>query len=289
LAAALKETGAEVVFDCTVPAAHRSVGMTALDAGCHVFGEKPLAASMEDARVLVDAARRTGLRYGVMQNRRWQPNGIRRVRRMLDEGVIGEVHTLHSDFFLGPHFGGFREEMDHVLLLDMAIHSFDQIRFLLDAPPETVWARDWNPPGSWYQHGASAVAFFEHAGGARSSYRGSWCAEGMPESWNCTWRILGTRGTLLWDGEERIRVERVAGESAEFLRPVEVVEPPPAGEGELSGHTAAIHDFIEALLEDREPATPVADNLISLAMVHGAIRSAVNGETVSIQELIRGR
>ena len=46
----------DVVFDCTVPAAHLPTTLTALSHGCHVLGEKPLADSMEHARQMVAAA-----------------------------------------------------------------------------------------------------------------------------------------------------------------------------------------------------------------------------------------
>src|SRR5690349_17235051 len=46
----LAATRPDVVFDCTVPAAHEAVTLQALAAGCHVLGEKPLADSMASAR-----------------------------------------------------------------------------------------------------------------------------------------------------------------------------------------------------------------------------------------------
>ena len=62
--------------------------------------------------------------HAVVQNRRYLA-GVRRIARVLDSGAIGALTSIHCDFFLAPHFGGFREEMDHVLLIDMAIHTFD--------------------------------------------------------------------------------------------------------------------------------------------------------------------
>lgn len=280
----LSTTEAEVVFDCTVPPAHYSVGMTALARGCHVMGEKPLAETMPQAREMVAAAERAGRTYGVMQNRRWLP-GIRRVRQALADGIIGRTHTIHSDFFLGPHFGGFRDEMEHVLLLDMAIHSFDQARFLLAAKPVSALATEWNPPGSWYRHGASAAAFFEMDEGRTITYRGSWCAEGLPTSWECTWRIIGEKGTLLWDGGNDVRAEVVDGTDGfiRATRPVEIPSYTMPGNGQ--GHAGAIRDFLHSLATGRPPATPAADNIHSLAMVHAAIRSAELGRRVNLVEL----
>ena len=274
---------ADVVFDCTVPPAHHQVVLTALAHGCHVLGEKPLAETMTQAREMVAAAEKAGRLYGVMQNRRWM-QGIRRVRQALELGLIGKAHTVHGDFFIGAHFGGFRDEMEHVLLLDMAIHSFDQARFLIDAKPVSAMATEWNPPGSWYRHGASAAAFFEMDGGRTVTYRGSWCAEGLPTTWECAWRIIGEKGTLLWDGGDEMRAEVIDGEEG-FIRPVRSVEIPAYTLPEADqGHGGAIRDFLQSLAEGRAPATPASDNIHSLAMVHASIESAESGRRVRMDQ-----
>src|SRR5574338_401275 len=199
LARMLDRTCPDVVFDCTVPPAHVDVTLEALAHGCHVLGEKPLADSMANARRMLNAARESGKIYAVMQNRRFLAP-IRAVQGYINSGEMGPLTTIHSDFFLAPHFGGFREQMEHVLLLDMAIHTFDQARMLIGADPVNVYCKEWNPAGSWYAHGASAVAVFEFSNGVVYNYRGSWCAEGQQTSWESDWRLICERGTLRWDG-----------------------------------------------------------------------------------------
>ncbi len=181
--------------------------MEALEQGCHVLGEKPLADSMDKARKMVEASERAGRIYAVIQNRRYDPN-IRRLRRFLKAGEIGPITTVNSDFYIGAHFGGFRDHMAHVLLLDMAIHTFDAARLLTGADPLSVYCLEWNPAGSWYDRDASAVAMFEMTGGTVYTYRGSWCAEGLPTSWESEWRIIGARGTAQWDGRDGIAAQR---------------------------------------------------------------------------------
>ena len=66
--------------------------------------------------------------------------------RSWQAGTLGPLTTLHSDFYIGAHFGGFREQMRHVLLLDMAIHTFDAARLLSGADPVAVYCQEWNPP-----------------------------------------------------------------------------------------------------------------------------------------------
>ena len=51
----------------------------------------------------------------------------------------GRWERWASDFFLGVHFGGFRDKMQHVLLLDMAIHTFDAARFIIGQDAKDVY------------------------------------------------------------------------------------------------------------------------------------------------------
>ena len=280
----LDETAPEVVFNCTIPEAHADVALEALGRGCHVLGEKPLADSMANARRMLAAAEDAGALLAVMQNRRYvEP--IRRLRAFLHGGRIGPLTQLDSDFYLGAHFGGFRDRMPHVLLLDMAIHTFDQARFLSGADPVAVYCKEWNPEGSWYDRDAAAVAIFEMTGGLVYTYRGSWCAEGLRTSWDAEWRATGRDGSVRWDGEQGFRAEAVA-QTGDFFSELEAVDLPPHDAGALvGGHAGCIRDFVRCVCEGGMPGTAATDNVRSLAMVFGAIESAETGRRVEIASL----
>ena len=281
LADVIARTKADMVFDVVVPAARFAVVSTALKAGCHVLSEKPMATSLAEGSALIALAAETGKVHAIIQNRRYIA-GIRRLRRFVESGAIGELTGIHCDFFLGPHFGGFREEMDHVLLLDMAIHTFDAARFVADRKPLTVYCVETNPKGSWYKHGASAHAVLEFADDVTFTYRGSWCAEGRRTSWESEWRLTGSKGMLTWDGEEAFEAT-VAGTEEGLLhgfQPIDV--PAPADEAETHGHASVISSFIEAVRTGRPPETVSSDNIRSLAMVLGAIESAKSGKRIEI-------
>lgn len=284
LGEALAALRPDAVFDCTVPEAHHRVALAAFAAGAHVLSEKPLATTLADARAGVAAAQAAGRLYAVTQNYRYS-RAIRSLRELLRSGAVGELHTLYADFFRGAHFGGFREQMEHVLLLDMAIHSFDMARFLSGADPVEVFAREFNPPGSWYRHGACANADFAMTGGVHLSYRGSWCAEGADTPWNCAWRLVGTQGTILWDGADRITAKRVAGDTG-FSRPLaEVPAPLRDFPGQQDAHASVIAEFVRCVRHGGQPETHAADNLHSLAMVLGAVASAERGQPVRLADL----
>jgi predicted dehydrogenase len=274
----------DLLFDVVVPSARHEVVAAGLAAGCHVLSEKPMAETLDEARDLVARARSAGRIHAVVQNRRYVA-GVRRIARALKGGAIGAIASVHADFFLAPHFGGFREEMDHVLLLDMAIHTFDALRCMTGLAASSVYCREWNPPHSWYEHGSSAAAIFELETGAIFVYRGSWCAPGLPTPWESAWRFHGAKGGLLWDGADSIRIEALgSGERQGLFDAVKPVEPPGLASGDrIGGHFGVLHDFVAAVRKGLEPETVGHDNIRSLAMVIGAIQSAETGGRVAIE------
>ncbi|UJW86890.1 Gfo/Idh/MocA family protein [Devosia sp. SL43] len=281
LDAVLAATKPDLLFDVVVPSARAGVVATALKHGCHVLSEKPMAASLEAGRDLVAQAAAAGRVHAVVQNRRFI-SGVRRIRRMIESGVLGEVTALHCDFFIGAHFGGFREEMENVLLLDMAIHTLDAARFMAGVAPKAVYCLETNPRGSWYGHGAAANAIFEFEDGVVFNYRGSWAAEGANTSWESAWRIVGTKGTLLWDGYDAFEAKVVAGDEG-FFRELKTVDvPEPADIDQTHGHASVLAEFLDAIEAGRSPETASNDNIKSLAMVFAAIESAKTRQRVTI-------
>lgn len=282
LASVLAKLGPDLVFDIAVPSARLEIVSTALRAGCDVLTEKPMATSLADAAAINALARETGRVHAVTQNRRYK-DGIRRVRATLESGAIGDITALHADFFIGAHFGGFRDVMEHVLLLDMAIHTFDAARYISGQEPEAVYCIETNPKASWYAHGAAATAIFEMTDGVQFSYRGSWCAEGSDTHWDAGWRIIGTRGTLIWDGLDGYKVHVVTGTEGFSRALTEVPILPPTDASQTEDHTSVIRAFLDALDHGHAPETAGTDNIRSLAMVFGAIESATRQQRVLIK------
>ena len=279
----LKVVNPGIVFDCTIPEAHVSVTIEALRHGCHVLGEKPLADNMENARMMVRAARKANRIYAVMQNRRYMPH-ICAFKKFIASGKMGRLTALHCDFFIGAHFGGFRDKMKHVLLLDMAIHTFDAIRFISGVDPRAVYCTEWNPSGSWYKHGASAVAIFEMSHGIVSTYRGSWCSEGLNTSWESEWRAICEKGSAAWDGAVILKAQVVAKTGGFTSQYKDVsIKMSASDKNVLTGHGAIIKEFLSCVRTGKLPQTVCTDNIKSLAMVFGAIESAEKRERVKIK------
>jgi len=274
LDAMLNATQPDIVFDVTVPDAHAATTLTALSHGCHVLGEKPMATSMADARRMIAAAHQADRLYAVIQNRRFA-KPIRRVREFLRTGAIGTLTTVNCDFYLGAHFGGFRDHMAHVLIMDMAIHTFDQARFLTGLDPVAVdYCREWAPRGSWYDRDAAAVVVYDLQQDVVFTYRGSWCAEGLNTTWEADWRFVGTHGSATWDGGDGFRAQTPA-ESGQFLNAQRDLVLPDFDTANLDGgHDSLIRQFVDCVRTGHVPETICSDNIKSLAMVFGAIEAA---------------
>ncbi len=275
----LAETQADFALDLTVPEAHCNVVCKALEAGLHVIGEKPMAASMDEARKMVATSEKTGKLYMVSQSRRWLPLHDQ-YRRSIASGQLGPLTTINCDFYIAPHFGGFRDQMPSPLILDMAIHHFDLARFFSAAAPRAVYAHEFNPRGSWYAGDVAATCIFEMSDGIVFTYRGSWCAEGCSTSWNGHWRVIGEQGTLLLEKDQTPAGEILAGEEG-FLRPTR----PAAIEASPMQHTnmhGALREMLDFLDTGRQPQTECHDNIQSLAMVFAAMESSRRGKRLTI-------
>ena len=263
---------ADALVNVTVPVAHRAVTTEALRAGLPVLSEKPLAETVAEGLSMVAAAEVADRLVMVSQSRRYWRN-LSALRRQVAR--LGTVGTVSCEFFKAPHFGGFREEMAQPLLVDMAIHQLDLARDLTGREPVAVYCESFNPPWSWFAGDAAADAVFELEGGVRFAFSGSWVAPGLETSWNGRWRISGERGTATWDGDGEPVAELADGTPL----PAEVLDEPEQIAGSLA-------EFVRALRDGSVPSGEVHANVLSLAMVEAATRSADLGRRVTIAEVL---
>ncbi len=87
--ALLADPEIELVINLTIPAAHAEVALAALEAGKHVYNEKPLAISRADARRMLDLAAERGLLVGSAPDT-FLGGGLQTCRKLIDDGWIGE-------------------------------------------------------------------------------------------------------------------------------------------------------------------------------------------------------
>lgn len=268
---ALAAIPADLLLNVTIPEAHLEVSATAVHAGVPVLSEKPVTPTVAEAIRLAALSRSRGVLVATSQSRRYS-SGISAYRDALN--ARGGAEHLDAQFFQNPRFGGFRDQMAHPLLIDMAIHTFDQARYLLGTEPVSVYCEEFNPSWSWYKGDAAAEAVFEFDDGVRFSYSGSWCADGLVTSWNGAWRGSADGGTASWDGETEVRTQGRDDEPTTYTltRGAE-------------GLDAALAEFLGALDGGPAPSGEIHRNIWSLAMVEAAIASAESGRRVALDDV----
>jgi predicted dehydrogenase len=122
----------DAVVVATPPQTHAVLAMKALSAGKHVLVEKPLAASTEEAQMLVDQARRSGTILMVAHTFQYNP-AVRELRRRLRAGEFGQIYYIHSARL---NLGLYRPDVN--VVWDLAPHDISILNFLLDATPKAV-------------------------------------------------------------------------------------------------------------------------------------------------------
>jgi predicted dehydrogenase len=268
----LDRVEADAVINVTIPEAHAEISTTAVLNGLDVLCEKPVAHTTSAALSMVAAAEVSGRLLMVSQSRRYWRN-LDALRSQVAR--LGRLGLVECSFFKAPHFGGFREQMPFPLLVDMAIHHFDLARDLIGSEPVWIACESFNPAWSWYAGDAAADVHAEFADGTRFLFTGSWCSPGLETSWNGSWRISGSGGTALWDGDHEPVAQTADGD------PITAV----AGTGpeEIAGSLA---EFVAALRDGSAPSGEVHSNVMSLAMVEGAVHSAQTQLRVLLADLL---
>ena len=285
---AIESVGCDAVLVASPPGTHNAVAKAALEAGKHVLCEKPLATSLEDAFDLVDAAERAQRVLMVSQNYRYNAP-FRAVQRIVMAGELGELTSIRISCrrdlrTLFPP-DDFRYAMRHPYVLDMSIHHFDLIRAATGNDVRRVHARSWRVPDSPFVHHPAVAALLDVEGGVPVVYEGDWATRKPETSWNGDWEVAGEAGRLLWSGGTGDRgtgtvwLERL-GEKPRLVEQPDL---------EFVEREATLQTLREAIESGKPPETAAADNVKSLAVMLGCVRSIESGEPVDVAGLLAAR
>lgn len=117
---------------------HRLYTIIAIECGCNVLTEKPIALSMEDADAMIQAAQINRKQLGVIFQNRYI-TGVQEAKRILKSGELGKVKGAFSNLnwyrppsYYACDWKGKWETEGGGVVIDQAIHSIDLVRYLLD-------------------------------------------------------------------------------------------------------------------------------------------------------------
>lgn len=276
---ALEEIKPDIVIDLAYATAHCDITLKSLKAGCHVFGEKPMCMSREEGAALLAAVKESGCTFNVMQNRRFLP-GVRALRHAVRSGMLGKIWMVCCEIYVNSDLKGRRNDLPYPMLQDQAIHSFDSARFILGADAETVYCHSYNPPGSHYNGDGSGSCIFEMSNGTVLVYNAVMDTNVMKTSWHSQWRIIGTKGTAIWNGfDEQPEAELLKADGTSVRIRLEM----PADWDGISWFKGGVNEMLCALKAGRESESVCTSNYGSVAMTFSAIESARTGQRVVVK------
>ena len=187
----LSDPAIDVYFDAQATTARETSLRKAIEAGKHVYTEKPVADSLDGAVQLARAARASGIVHGVVQDKLFLP-GVIKLRRLINDGFFGRVLSVRLEFgywvFEGDGLAAqrpswnYRKEQGGGIVLDM----FPHWQYLLEdlfGPIQALYARHathvpvrWDEKGTQYDVTAddAAYALLEFDSGAVASVNSSW-------------------------------------------------------------------------------------------------------------------
>ena len=203
----------QVYFDAQVTGRRAAAVKKAIEAGKHVYCEKPTGTTTQEALELYELAQKAGIKNGVVQDKLWLP-GLLKVKRLIESGFFGEILSVRGEFgywvFEGTSIPAqrpswnYRKEDDGGIIVDMLCHwryvldnLFGEVKAVscLGAThiPERI---DEN--GNPYKCTAddACYATFELEGGVIAHFNSSWTVRVRRDDL-LTLQIDGTRGSAV--------------------------------------------------------------------------------------------
>jgi 1,5-anhydro-D-fructose reductase (1,5-anhydro-D-mannitol-forming) len=268
------DPGLDAVYVSTANDRHAADALAAIAAGKHVFCEKPLAASLADARAMVEAAARAGVTLGVDHHLRSAPAHLK-VKELLAGGSVGRV--LGARVFHGtelPHgLRTWRTAAGGGAALDLTVHGADLLRFLLDDEIEQVMALGARQGVSAHPDVEDAIAgVLCLRSGALVTFHDAFTMPYVQTSVE----IYGVAGSIrVEDAMLDDPVATVFLSDSDGTRQIEVDR----SEG-LYERTVRL--FNAAVRGDGAPTASGEDGVCSLLVAAAALRSAREGRAVSV-------
>jgi predicted dehydrogenase len=189
---ALSDPSVEIYFDSQVTSKHVESITKAIEAGKHIYTEKPVSETVEEALQLARLAEAKGVKHGVVADKLYLP-GIRKLKRLIDGGFFGRILSVRGEFGYWVFEGdwqpaqrpswNYRSEDGGGIVSDMFCH-WSYLLHDLFGRVEAVTARAvthiptrWDEQGTEYAATADDAAYgiFEIENGVIAQINSSWC------------------------------------------------------------------------------------------------------------------
>jgi predicted dehydrogenase len=213
LAKALRDKKDEVFFDAASTQLRPTLLKQAIAAGKHVYCEKPVATTVAEAMSLYKAAKKAGIKHGVVQDKLWLP-GLLKLKMLRDSGFFGKILSVRGEFGYWVFEGdwqeaqrpswNYRTEDGGGIILDMLCHwryvldnLFGQVK-AVSCLGATHIPNRWDEDGKKYKATAddAAYATFELEGGVIAHFNSSWAVRVRRDDL-LTLQVDGTHGSAV--------------------------------------------------------------------------------------------
>ncbi|HEY5979714.1 MAG TPA: Gfo/Idh/MocA family oxidoreductase [Microlunatus sp.] len=308
LDAALADPEATVYFDAQVTSERTGAILAAIEAGKHIFTEKPIAESVLDAQLLVTAAQQAGTITGVVHDKLYLP-GLVKLKRLIDLGFFGRILSVRGEFGYWVFEGdvipaqrpswNYRAEDGGGMVLDMFCH-WNYVLENLFGKVDAVWAKAvthiperWDEQGNAYPATADDAAYgiFELDGGVIAQINSSWAVR-VDRGELVEFQVDGTHGSAT-AGLFGCRIQA----RAQTPKPVWNPDLPtdqdfraqweevPDIEEYPNGFRAQWEQFVRDVDAGRPHGYDLAAGVRGLQLVEAGLRSSQEGRRVAIKEL----
>jgi len=210
---ALADPDDTVFFDAATTQMRPSLVKQAIAAGKHVYCEKPSATNLAEAMEIFEAARKAGVKHGVVQDKLWLP-GLLKLKMLIDAGFFGRILSVRGEFGYWVFEGdlqpaqrpswNYRKEDGGGIILDMLCHwryvvdnLFGEVKSVSCLGATHIPQR-WDENGKPYPATAddAAYATFETAHGIVAHFNSSWCVRVRRDDL-LTLQVDGTHGSAV--------------------------------------------------------------------------------------------
>ena len=258
----------DLVCVCTPTKGHYPIVLDAAAAGCHVFLEKPMAETLDQAEAMASAMEKAGRSLGFGLKMRYEAV-FREAQRRIEAGEIGrsgEVAITYNQNLPPPDRAWYLEEG---VLLGSMPHPFDLANWWLGLDPEWLWAETGNRLGFGGEDRALVVLGYADDKRAilQMAYQASFPEVAARD--DMVFQIVGESGYLQGDRSGALVSVTDAGTKREVIPPVDAFE-------------AELRDFLGAISANQSPPVDGASGLLIQRMIDAAMRSASTGARVEI-------